>query len=52
MMPVIAEKRAAEPAAHENLPNLLPVYFNTLAAAQTDAARKRINAKLALAVSG
>jgi UDP-MurNAc hydroxylase len=52
MIPMIAEKRAAEPAAHENLANLLPVYFNTLAASQTAAARKRISAKLALAVSG
>lgn len=52
MAPWIAARRAAEPPAHPDLPNLLPRYFGELVAAQTPAVRRRINAKLALKVSG
>jgi UDP-MurNAc hydroxylase len=52
MTPSIAAARAAEPAAHQDLPELLPRYFNELVRAQTPLTRKRINAKLALAVQG
>ena len=52
MAPSIAAARAAEPAAHEDLPKLLPNYFAELVRAQTALTRKRINAKLALAVTG
>jgi UDP-MurNAc hydroxylase len=52
MAPAIAAARAAEPAAHEDLPKLLPAHFNELVRAQTPAIRNRINAKLAFAVTG
>jgi hypothetical protein len=52
MASTIALKRAAEPVAHDDLRNLLPAYFNAMAAAQTSASRQRINAKFALSVSG
>lgn len=52
MAPLIAAARAAEPPANCDLPNLLPEHFNALVAAQTPTVRKRINAKLALEVSG
>jgi UDP-MurNAc hydroxylase len=52
MKPAIDAKRAAEPAAHDDLRNLLPAHFNAMAAAQTSASRQRINAKLALSVYG
>jgi UDP-MurNAc hydroxylase len=50
--PLIALARATEPAAHPDLPVLLPKYFNALVAAQSPQVRKRIGAKLALAVLG
>lgn len=52
MAPSIAAARASEPAAHEDLPKLLPWHFQELARAQTASVRRRINAKLALAVHG
>ena len=52
MAPAIREKRAIEPGPNPDLTNLLPKHFNALAAAQTPDSRKRINAKLALAVWG
>jgi UDP-MurNAc hydroxylase len=52
MKPAIDSKRAAEPAAHDDLRNLLPAHFNAMAEAQTHASRQRINAKLALSVYG
>ncbi len=52
MAPRIAARRAAEPPAHANLPDLLPRFFGELVAAQTPAVRRRINAKLALNVLG
>jgi UDP-MurNAc hydroxylase len=45
-------RRAAEPAAGSDLPHRLTEYFNTCVAAQTPLVRRRINAKLALAVTG
>lgn len=52
MAPGIAAARAAEPPASPDLPRLLEQHFNTLVGAQTPAIRRRINARLALAVSG
>lgn len=52
MAPLIAAKRASEPLAHPDLPNLLPRYFNELTAALTPSVRKRINAKVALNIRG
>lgn len=52
MAPAIAAARTAEPAAHEDLPKLLPAHFHELVRAQTPGIRKRINAKLAFAVTG
>jgi UDP-MurNAc hydroxylase len=48
----IAKFYDAEPLAHPNLPNLLPQYFNSLVAAQSDRVRTLVNAKLALQVHG
>jgi UDP-MurNAc hydroxylase len=45
-------RRAAEPAAGSDLPHRLTGYFNTLVAAQTPLVRRRIDAKLALGVTG
>jgi UDP-MurNAc hydroxylase len=45
-------RRAAEPPAGSDLPQRLIEYFNTLVAAQTPSVRRRINAKLALVVTG
>jgi UDP-MurNAc hydroxylase len=52
MAPSIAASRASEHSANADLPNQLPRFFNNLVAAQTPAVRKRINAKLAFAISG
>jgi UDP-MurNAc hydroxylase len=52
MAPSIAAARASEPPAHDDLPKLLPMFFNELVGAQTPAVRNRINAKLALVVQG
>jgi UDP-MurNAc hydroxylase len=52
MAPQIAAARAAEKAANPDLGRLLEQHFNTLVAAQTPAMRRRINARLAFAVSG
>jgi UDP-MurNAc hydroxylase len=45
-------RRAAEPPAGSDLPQRLMEYFNALVAAQTPFVRRRINAKLALVVTG
>jgi len=45
-------RRAAEPPAGSDLPQRLRAYFNTLVAAQTPLVRRRIDAKLALMVTG
>jgi UDP-MurNAc hydroxylase len=42
----------AEAPAHDDLPNLLPHFFNTILAAQTPNIREIINAKLAFSVYG
>lgn len=52
MAPCIRAWQAAEPAAGSNLPELLIEYFNNLIGCQTPLVRRRINAKLALVVSG
>jgi UDP-MurNAc hydroxylase len=52
MAPSIAAAKAAEPAAHVELPRLIRGHFDALVGAQTPEIRKRINAKLALAVRG
>jgi UDP-MurNAc hydroxylase len=52
MAPSIAAARAAEASAPDNLPKLLNEHFNALVGEQTPEVRKRINAKLALAVRG
>jgi UDP-MurNAc hydroxylase len=52
MAPQIAAARAAEPPAVENLSQRLVDYFEKLVAAQTEATRRTINAKLALDVAG
>ena len=52
MAPQIASARAAEPPAHPDLPNSLVKHFDALVAAQTPGVRARINAKLALEVTG
>jgi UDP-MurNAc hydroxylase len=52
MEPAIAAARAKEPPAHPDLPNLVFRHFNPLLAAQTPLVRERVNAKLALSVSG
>jgi UDP-MurNAc hydroxylase len=48
----IRRRRAAEPPAGSDLPQRLMEYFNTLVGAQTLLVRRRINAKLALVVTG
>jgi UDP-MurNAc hydroxylase len=48
----IRRRRAAEPPAGSDLPQRLLEYFHTLVAAQTPLVRRRINAKLALVVTG
>jgi UDP-MurNAc hydroxylase len=48
----IASGYKSEPAAHPNLPNLLPGFFNRLVGQQSADIRKIINAKLALKVHG
>jgi UDP-MurNAc hydroxylase len=45
-------RRAAEPPAGSDLPQRLTEYFNRLVAAQTPFIQRRINAKLALVVTG
>jgi UDP-MurNAc hydroxylase len=45
-------RRAEEPPAGSDLPQRLTEYFNTLVAAQTPLVRRRIDAKLALVVTG
>jgi UDP-MurNAc hydroxylase len=45
-------RRAAEPPAGSDLPQRLTEYFNPLVAAQTPLVRRRINAKLALVITG
>ena len=52
LAPSIQAARAAEPPAGSDLDNLLTKHFNQLAAIQTEAVRKRINAKLAFVISG
>jgi len=52
MAPSIAAAKAAEPGAHSELPRLIRQHFDALVGAQTPETRKRINAKLALAVRG
>ena len=52
LAPSIAAARAAEPAAGADLPQLLTNHFQTMVAAQTQAVRDRINAKLLFIVSG
>ena len=52
MGPSIAAARASEPPAHSDLAELINQHFNTLVGALTPEIRKRINAKLALAVRG
>jgi UDP-MurNAc hydroxylase len=44
--------QAVEPPASSDLPQRLVNYFNTIVAAQTPLTRRRINAKLALVVTG
>jgi UDP-MurNAc hydroxylase len=48
----IAAAHGAEAAAHSELPNLLPKFFNALVGAQSPNIRKLINAKLAFEVRG
>ncbi len=48
----IASAHESEPAAHSDLANLLPRFFNDLVGRQSDDIRKLINAKLAFDVSG
>ena len=52
MTPHIRARQAAEPPAGSDLPQRLVDYFNTRVAAQTPLIRQRINAKLALVVTG
>lgn len=52
MAGAITAAKQSEPPAHDNLANLLPEYFDSLVAAQSPGIRAKINAKLALAVSG
>ena len=52
LAPSIAAARAAEPAAGADLPQLLTNHFQTMVAAQTQAVRDRINAKLLFIISG
>jgi UDP-MurNAc hydroxylase len=52
MAPQIAAARAAEPSAHFGLGDSLVKYFDGIVGAQTEAVRQKINAKLALDVSG
>ncbi len=52
LAPQIAARREAEPAAHADLGNHLVRHFNQLVGSQTQRVRQRINAKLALQVSG
>jgi len=52
LAPQIASTRASEPAAHPDLANALVKHFNELVAAQTPAVRARVNAKLALDITG
>lgn len=48
----IGAAQEAEPAAHSDLPRLIAEHFNSLVGAQTPEVRKRINAKMGLAVRG
>ena len=50
--PSIRAARAAEASASSELSMVFRDHFNTLVSAQTESVRKRINAKLAFAVSG
>jgi UDP-MurNAc hydroxylase len=52
MASAIRARRAAEPAAGSDLPERLADHFNRLVGAQTPAVRHRIDARLALAVTG
>ena len=52
LAPKIRADQAAEPPAGSDLPERLASHFNALVSAQTRAVRKRINAKLALVVTG
>jgi UDP-MurNAc hydroxylase len=52
LAPKIRAEYAAEPAAGSDLPERLANYFNALVSAQTPAIRRRINAKLALVITG
>jgi UDP-MurNAc hydroxylase len=52
LAPTISSARAHEPPAHPDLPNLLLNHFNSLVASQTHLVRKRLNARLALSVTG
>lgn len=52
MTPQIRTWHAAEPPAGSNLPELLIEHFNKLIGCQTPLVRRRINAKLALVVTG
>jgi hypothetical protein len=52
MAPFIAGAHKDEPPANSKLTRLLPQHYNELVRAQTPAVRSRINAKLALVVTG
>ena len=52
VLPEIQKRKVAELPASSDLPDLLTDYFNTRVAVQTDAVRRRINAKLALVIMG
>jgi hypothetical protein len=52
LAPQIASARASEAPAHSDLPNALISHFDALVAAQTPSVRARVNAKLALDVTG
>jgi len=52
MEPRVRAMRAAEPSAASDLPRRLVTYFDAVVEALTPAVRHRINAKLALAVTG
>jgi UDP-MurNAc hydroxylase len=48
----IRHDQAMEPPAGDDLPERLVNHFNALVSAQTEAIRKRVNAKLALVITG
>jgi UDP-MurNAc hydroxylase len=52
LAPRIRADQAAQPPAGSDLPSRLAKHFNALVSAQTPAVRRRINAKLALVVTG